>query len=133
MRPLPAVDGADRPFWQALRRREVQVQCCTACGAHRFPATRTCPRCRSDASEWRTVAPTGIVKSWCIFHRPYFEGLAVPYTVLQVRLDCGVRLYSNPVGVAPENLRIGMPVEAVFDEVAPDVILLKFRPKESAS
>lgn len=130
MRPLPSVDGPDRPFWQALRRHEVQAQCCTACGSHRFPATRFCPRCRSDASEWQVVAPTGIVETWCTFHRPYFEGLDVPYTVLQVRLDCGVRLYSNPVGVEPEKLRIGMPVEAVFDEVAPDVILLKFKPRK---
>jgi uncharacterized OB-fold protein len=130
MRPLPSVDGPDRPFWQALRGGEVQVQCCTACGSHRFPATRFCPRCRSDASEWRVVTPTGIVETWCTFHRPYFEGLDVPYTVLQVRLDCGVRLYSNPVGVGPETLRIGMPVEAAFEEVAPDVILLKFKPRK---
>ena len=26
MRPLPQTDGPDRPFWQALRRRELQVR-----------------------------------------------------------------------------------------------------------
>ena len=52
-----------------------------------------------------------------MFHRPYFEGLPVPYTVIQVRLDCGVRVFSNPAGVAADELRIGMPVEAVFEEV----------------
>ena len=41
MRPLPQIDGADGPFWQALRRREVRVQRCGGCGTHRFPATRS--------------------------------------------------------------------------------------------
>jgi len=129
MRPLPAIDGAGKPFWQALRRREVQVQRCVRCGTHRFPATRTCAHCRSDQSEWVAVAPAGTLESWCVFHRPYFEGLPVPYTVIQVRLDCGVRLFANPSGVENTALRIGMGVEAVFEDVTDDVTLLMFRPK----
>ena len=130
MRPLPQTDGPDRPFWQALRRREVQVQRCGSCGTHRFPATRYCAHCRSDASEWVAVAPSGTLETWCVFHRPYFEGLPVPYTVIQVRLDCGVRVFANPAGVENGALRIGMPVDAVFEDVAPDVTLLMFKPKD---
>ena len=130
MRPLPQTDGPDRPFWQALRRREVQVQRCGSCGTHRFPATRYCAHCRSDASEWVAVAPSGTLETWCVFHRPYFEGLPVPYTVIQVRLDCGVRVFANPAGVKNDKLRIGMPVEAVFEDVTGDVTLLMFKPKD---
>lgn len=130
MRPLPNIDGPDRPFWQALRAREVRVQRCGACGTNRFPATRSCPHCRSELSDWHTVEPTGAVETWCVFHRAYFDGLPVPYTVIQVRLDCGVRLFSNPVDVAPDALRIGLPVEAVFEEVTPEVTLLKFKPRK---
>jgi len=131
MRPLPQTDGPDRPFWQALRRREVQVQRCGSCGTHRFPATRYCARCRSDVSEWVVVAPSGTLETWCVFHRPYFEGLPVPYTVIQVRLDCGVRVFANPAGVKNDKLRIGIPVEAVFEDVTGDVTLLMFKPKGS--
>lgn len=130
MRPLPNTDGADKPFWQALRRGQVQVQCCGSCGTHRFPATRYCAHCRSEDSEWVAVAPAGTLESWCVFHRPYFEDLPVPYTVLQVKLDCGVRLFSNPAGVEPGDLRIGMAVQAVFENVDGDVTLLKFKPKD---
>ncbi len=130
MRPLPNVDGPDQPFWRALRRGEVRVQRCGNCGLCRFPATRFCPQCRSETSEWHAVAPTGIIETWCIFHRPYFDGLSVPYAVIQVRLDCGVRLFSNPVGVEAGSLRIGMPVEAVFEDVTSDVTLLKFKPRK---
>ena len=63
MRPLPQTDGADGPFWQALRRREVQVQRCGGCGTHRFPATRYCAHCRSDDSEWVAVAPRGTLET----------------------------------------------------------------------
>ena len=129
MRPLPQTAGADAPFWQALRRREVKVQRCGSCGTHRFPATRFCANCRSDASEWVAVAPTGTLETWCVFHRPYFEGLPVPYTVIQVKLDCGVRLFSNPSSVEANMLRIGMPMAAVFEDVTDDVTLLKFKPK----
>jgi uncharacterized OB-fold protein len=65
-----------------------------------------------------------------VFHRPYFDGLPVPYTVIQVRLDCGVRLFSNPASVEADALRIGMPVEAAFEDIAPDVTLLKFKPRK---
>ena len=37
------------------------------------------------------------------------------------------------LGIEPGGLRTGMPVEAAFEEIAPDVVLLKFKPrKESA-
>jgi len=130
MRPLPQAGGPDAPFWQALRRREVKVQRCVSCGTHRFPATRYCAACRSDASEWVTVAPTGTLETWCVFHRPYFEGLPVPYTVIQVKLDCGVRLFSNPSDVETNVLHIGMPMTAMFDDVTNEVTLLKFRPRD---
>jgi uncharacterized protein len=129
MRPLPQTDGPDKPFWQALRRRRVEVQRCGSCHTHRFPATRYCAKCHSDESEWVAVAPAGTLESWCVFHRPYFEDLPVPYTVIQVKLNCGVRVFSNPSGVETSALRISMPVEAVFEDVTDDVTLLKFKPK----
>jgi uncharacterized OB-fold protein len=132
MRPLPSTDGPDKPFWQALRRRQVQVQCCENCGTHRFPATRYCAHCRSEEAEWVRVAPTGTLETWCVFHRPYFEDLPVPYTVIQVRLDCGVRLFSNPADVEAGALRIGMPVEGTFDDITPDITLLKFKPRKDS-
>ena len=132
MRPLPNTDGADKPFWHALRHREVQVQRCATCGTHRFPGIRYCAHCRSEDSEWVAVAPSGTLETWCVFHRPYFEGLPVPYTVIQVKLECGVRLFSNPAGIEASELRIGMPLEAEFEDIGADVTLLKFKPRKVA-
>jgi hypothetical protein len=53
----------------------------------------------------------------------------VPYAVVQVRLNNGVRFYSNLVGVDTPDIRIGMKVQAVFERVeGSDVTLLKFKP-----
>jgi uncharacterized protein len=127
-RPLPAIDGADAPFWQGLRHREVRMQRCAGCGAFRFPATRFCSHCRSESSQWTAVEPAGVIETWCVFQKAYFKGFEVPYTVIQVRLDCGVRLFSNPVGVDADSLRLGMRVEASYEDVTQEVTLLKFRP-----
>jgi uncharacterized OB-fold protein len=130
VRPLPDIAGADAPFWQALRKRELRMQRCADCGTYRFPAARTCPRCRAERSEWTAVEPTGVIETWCVFHRAYFDDLPVPYAVIQVRLDCGVRLFSNPVAIETHALRIGLPVEAAFDDITPEVTLLKFKPRK---
>lgn len=45
-----------------------------------------------------------------------------------VELDEGVRLLTNIVGCAPTDVRIGMPVEVVFEDVTPLIALPKFRP-----
>jgi len=127
-RPLPSIEGPDKPFWLGLMQREVRAQRCGDCRMYRFPAARFCAHCRSEKSEWVAVQPTGVVETWCIFYRQYFKGLTVPYTVIQVRLKCGIRLFSNPVGVEPDALRINMPVEAVFEDITPEVTLLKFQP-----
>jgi uncharacterized OB-fold protein len=127
-RPLPSIEGPDEPFWLGLRQREVRVQRCGDCGTCRFPAVRLCEHCRSENFEWVAVDPTGIIETWCVFHRQYFEGLTVPYTVIQVRLKCGIRLFSNPVGIKTDALCIDMPVKGVFEDVTPDVTLLKFQP-----
>jgi uncharacterized OB-fold protein len=133
MPPLPKVEGANKPFWDGLRHREICVQRCGHCGLPRFPAARYCPRCRSSAFDWHAVDPKGKIETWCVFHQRYFEGLEVPYITIQVRLDCGIRFFSNPVGVDASALAIDMPVEAVFEDVTPEVTLLKFRPAEGSA
>jgi len=130
-RPLPNIQGPERPFWEALRNHEVHVQRC-ACGHYRFPASRNCPVCHSADFTWISVEPHGEVESYCVFHKRYFAGLDVPYAVAQVRLACGVRFFANLPQVPISDIRIGMKVTAMFERVSDDVTLLQFRPMENA-
>jgi uncharacterized OB-fold protein len=53
----------------------------------------------------------------------------VPYVVAIVELDEGPRLMTNldNVDPDPEKIKIGSPVEVVYDDVTEDVTLPKFR------
>ena len=107
------------------------LQTCMDCHVPRFPASRHCPHCHSELCDWLEVDGHGVVESFCTFHKAYWPGFAadVPYSVVQVRLNNGVRFYSNLVGVDTPDIRIGMKVQAVFERVeGSDVTLLKFKP-----
>jgi uncharacterized protein len=130
-KPLPQVTPEMRPFWEAARRRELVVQHCRSCGTPRFPARDICSRCLSRDAEWVPVSGRGTVFSWAMMHQVYHPGFAgeVPYAVVVVALEEGVRLVSNLVDCPAGDLRAGMPVEVVFDDVTPEVTLPKFRPR----
>ena len=128
--PPPQPGPEDRPFWDACARRELRIQRCGACGRFRHPPMPRCPRCRSDAIAWAQVPGTGVVYTYTIVRHPVHPALvdAVPYTVVVVLLDGvdDVRLVSNLVDVAPDDVVIGMPVALVWDET-PHGPLPRFR------
>jgi uncharacterized OB-fold protein len=125
-KPLPPDDPANRPFWEGAKRGMLMLQRCLDCGRHRFPAARYCVQCRGERAEWVETGGTGVVESWCSFHKAYWPAFArdVPYDVVQVRLDEGVRLFSNLIGTP----RLGLRVRARFEPVTSEVSLVKFIP-----
>jgi uncharacterized OB-fold protein len=128
--PRPAVTDDTRPFWDACRARRLVAQRCTGCGAFRHPPSPVCWRCRRFPHEWVTLSGRGSVFSHAVVHRAFLPELAehVPYTVVVVALDdADVRFVSNLVDAAPGELRVGLPVEVVFEDVAPEVTVPRFR------
>ena len=121
-----------RPFWEACARRELRLQRCAACGRFRNPPLPGCPRCGAAASEWPLLSGRGRVFSFTIVHHPAIPtlGADVPYNVVVVELEGapGARLISNLLDVSPSDVRIGLEVEIVWDEVRPDLVLPRFRP-----
>jgi hypothetical protein len=77
------------------------------------------------------VEGRGRVYSYTIVHHPALPALeaGVPYNVVAVEFDDapGVRLVSNVLDVAPEELSVGMAVVLVWDEAGPEVVLPRFR------
>jgi len=125
-KPLPPDDPANRPFWEGAKRGRLMLQRCLDCGRHRFPAARYCAQCRGERSEWVETGGAGVVESWCSFHKAYWPAFErdVPYDVVQVRLDEGVRLFSNLIGTP----RLGLRVRAKFEPLTSEVTLVKFVP-----
>ena len=130
-KPLPQMTPEMAPFWEAARRHELVVQRCRGCGTPRFPARDICSRCLSREAEWAPVSGRGTVFSYTVMHQVYHPAFAaeVPYAVIVVELEEGARLLSNLVGCPVGDIAPGMPVEAVFEDVTPEVTLPKFRPR----
>ena len=128
-KPLPQISVEMAPFFEAARRQQLVVQRCRGCGTLRFPARDRCSACLSREAEWVPVSGKGTVFSFAVMHQVYHPGFAaeVPYAVVLVALDEGPRMISNVVGVPPSEIRVGMPLEVVFEAVSPEVTLPKFR------
>jgi uncharacterized OB-fold protein len=128
-KPVPEITPEMAPFFEAAKRHELAVQRCTACGALRFPARAACNRCMSREVAWTPVAGRGRVFSVAVMHQanhPAYEAM-LPYAVVVVELECGVRMISNVVGCPASEVAIDMPVEVTFEERSPDVVLPVFR------
>jgi uncharacterized protein len=129
-KPLPRIDEESRGYWEALQRHELYVQRCRDCGTHRAPPRAVCPSCLSSAVEWVRASGRGTVYSFTVTHQNQAPGFRdeLPYVLAIVELDEGPRLMTNVVECAPDAVRIGLPVEVVYDDVTPEITLAKFRP-----
>jgi len=127
---LPRVDEESRGYWEALQRHELVFQRCGSCRTDRFPPRAVCPVCLSSAVEWMRASGRATVYSFTVTHQNQAPGWReeLPYVLAVVELAEGPRLMTNLVDVAPDEVRIGMAVEIVFDDVTPEITLPKFRP-----
>jgi uncharacterized OB-fold protein len=87
-----------------------------------------CPGCHGLDPGFVRAVGRGSVYSFVVAHHPAIPPFAYPNLIALVELEEGTRLVSNLVGVAPEDVRIGMPVTLEFAEVEPGRLLPCFRP-----
>ena len=128
--PSPTADAFSLPFWQAAAEHRLVVQRCAACGHTRLGAP-LCSECRSSDAEWQPVSGRGEVYTFTIVHRPIAASQPLPTLIAVIALEGagGVRLISNLVGVDPAAVRIGMPVEVVWEDMSAELAIPRFRPR----
>jgi hypothetical protein len=128
-KPLPHPTAVSMPFWQAAKRHELQIQRCGKCSAHVFYPREVCPDCLSSDLSWVKVSGKGTLYSYTIAQAPTHPAFAedVPYVIAIVELAEGPHITTNIVGSEPEELKVGIPVVATFDDVTPEITLIKFR------
>ncbi len=129
-RPLPRIDEESKGFWEACRRHELYVQQCRSCGKLRYYPRAVCPACLSDDTAWVLSSGLGTVYTYTVTYQNQAAGFrdALPYVLAYVELEEGVRLLTNIVDCAPDTVRIGMPVEVVYEDVNGELALPKFKP-----
>ncbi len=131
-KPLPEVTPLTKPFWEASKRGELLLQRCKNCSTYIWYPRHICINCGSRELEWVKASGRGKVYSYTIVRQvignsPEFSK-EIPFVVAEIELDEGVRICSNIVGVKPEDVSIGMPVEVFFEECTPEISLPKFKP-----
>jgi uncharacterized OB-fold protein len=132
-KPLPTPSAVSRPFWEAAKEHRLTYQRCRVCGTRVFYPRDICPgpECFGiNTLDWVESAGKGWVYAHTISYQPAHPGFNddVPYVLAIIELDEGVRMNSNVINIAPEDVRIGMRVEVVWDDVTDEFTLPKFQP-----
>jgi len=135
-RPLPEPDAVSAFFWEGARQQRLMVQRCEACRSMQYPPDVACIRCQSTQLEPTQVSGRGTLYSYAVVDRAYHAGFvdAVPYTVALVELveQSGLRMITNIVDAEPEQLRVGMDLDVVFERRR-GMVLPQFRPVGAAT
>ncbi len=128
--PKPAVDWETRTYWEGCGRQELILQRCQSCGTLQHRPRALCVSCLSDEIEHFPATGRGTVHTFTVTHQNQAPGFrqALPYVLAYVELEEGVRLLTNIVGCAPEDVRIGLPVEVEYAELEGDIAVPRFHP-----
>ena len=128
-KPLPRITSLTKEFWEGCKRHELLIQRCKDCGTYHHYPRSMCPDCGSWNAEWARVSGKGKVYTYIVAVQPFHPAFSgdVPYAVAIVELEEGVRMVSNIMDCGPDDIYIGMPVEVVYDDVAEEVTLPKFK------
>jgi uncharacterized OB-fold protein len=118
LRLAPHPTAESKAFWTGGRNGELLITRCQTCGHYFHPPGPVCWRCRSTE-----VAPTPAlgrakVAAYTVNRQPWIPGFEPPYIVAMVELvdEPDVRLITNIVDIAIEDIAVGMEVEVFFED-----------------
>jgi uncharacterized OB-fold protein len=124
--PSPTPDT--QAYWDGLNQNRLRLQRCADCKTVRHYPRPVCPSCYSMNAEWIDATGRGTVHSWTITHYAFHPGFKgdLPYTLLTVDLEEGVRMQAQARGIDPAALRVGLPVKVAYERVKDDLTLPVF-------
>ena len=116
-------------FWASGADGKLRLQHCDECERFHHPPQPICPYCHSVDLEPRAVAGTGTVASYTTNHQPFMPGFDPPYSIASVEIDEDptIRLCTNLVDIAVDDVGIGLRVEVTFEQTD-DAWVPLFRP-----
>ena len=131
-KPTPRINPDNARFWESVHEGALRLPRCGDCRAWHWPPGPVCPTCFSDRIGWEEAQGHGTVSTWTVVHKDWFPAFKadIPYTVAQIELTEGVRLTASIVECPADALRVGLPVEVVFDRVTEALTLPRFRPRQ---
>jgi uncharacterized OB-fold protein len=109
------------PFhWRRFKERYQLIGSkCEHCGEHFYPKRLICPKCRRGGRIKEVkFSGKGKIHTYTVIRVPP-EGFReyVPYIIAIVELKEGAKVLSQVVDCRPEDVKIGMPIEACFRRI----------------
>ena len=104
------VDRDNADHYRGRLARELRINRCQACGTWQEPPTASCPSCWSFDVVATPVSGSGTIYLAIFLHQgPPAEGVdyGIPYPVVTVQLDEGIRFTSTLIGAEGEQITIG--------------------------
>src|SRR5689334_21639524 len=119
-RQLLALEQRTEAFWRARRAGRLECTHCIDCDYLMYPSRPICPKCRGRNLDVRQVSGYGVVHSYTVNHTAWYPGQDVPYSIALVELaeQPGLRLMTNIVNCPVTEVRIGIPVRVLFENVS---------------
>lgn len=117
-----------RPFWEATAEGRFLIQRCAGCRSAIFYPRPACPHCGGGELAWEAASGAATVHTFSIARRPTHPKFTgdEPYVVAIVELAEGPHVTTNIIECDPDDVRIGMAVQLVFDAVGDDGYALPF-------
>jgi uncharacterized OB-fold protein len=134
--PLPDVEFPEwATFWEGTRKGEIRLPKCRDCHQFHWYLSFLCPFCQSPNIEWQAITSQPRLFSWTCVRQDLTQVFTIrgPYIVAMVEFDEAPHLYftSNLVDCPPEDVHIGMPLEAVFQKVDDKITMPLFKPMKT--
>jgi uncharacterized OB-fold protein len=129
-RPLPHPSELSKAYWQGTSEGRLLIQTCANCGKMRHYPRWMCDACHSFDVRWTEACGRGQVHSWMVAHHPFHAAFKseLPYTLVTVDLEEGIRAVGRYEARSGTDLRIGLPVVLEMHRVAEGIALPHFRP-----
>lgn len=121
-RPLPEVTPFTKPFWTGGAEGELRLPQCSVCKTLLHPSQVVCPTDLTDELVYVAVSGKATVVGMTVASHWFLPHFPPPYSIAIVAIDEDprVRLTTNIVDIAPEEVAIGLRVKVQFDEQGPD-------------
>ena len=116
-RVQPALDDSNRFFWTSGADGQLRFLRCQTCGYYLHPPLPRCPESGGRDLSPEVVSGRGELHSFTVNHQSW-DGGTDPYAIILVTFpeQDGLRLTSNLVNHPLDEIRIGMPLQVVFEQ-----------------
>ena len=135
-RILPRLDDSNREFWTGGAVGELRFWRCQNCGFYIHPPQPICPIDHSKHLAVEPVSGRATLATYSVNYQNWMPGPDLPYVVAIVEIveQPSVRLTTNLVHCALDDIEIGMPLRVTFEHHADpegDIYIPLFEPDRS--